>query len=267
MGRPTQIQFLMLLVSDIHGAFDELAVVGQTGETVLILGDFINLLDYRTGEGIVSDIMGRDFGKAAAVRRGEAEFGGLRSMWNEAVGARTEEVTHQFETAYRREYQICHEALVGLVGYATYGNVDRPRLLEASLPSTVRYVDGDVVEIDGYSVGFAGGGVPTPLEAEGEVSDEAMAEKLAKIGGVDILCTHIPPTVGPLRTDVITGRVERASQPVLDFLVRFKPAFHFFGDVHQPQANRWKVGLTKCVNVGYFRATKRPVRFVDGVIQ
>jgi len=32
---------------------------------------------------------------------------------------------------------------------------------------------------------------------------------------------------------------------------------HFFGDVHQPQASTWRIGSTRCRNVGYFRATER----------
>jgi hypothetical protein len=35
---------------------------------------------------------------------------------------------------------------------------------------------------------------------------------------------------------------------------------HLFGDVHQPQASRWRIGRTQCVNVGYFRATGRVFR-------
>ncbi len=256
----------MLLVSDVHGAFDDLARVAGTGETLLILGDLINLLDYRTGEGIVSEVMGSEFGKEAAVRRGEAAFGGIRTMWNAAVAGRVGEVDDLFDAAFARDYEECRRALQGAVGYVTYGNVDRPPLLALSLPDSMRFVDGEVVEVDGYTVGFAGGGVTTPLAAQGEVTDDAMAEKLSRLAGVDILCTHVPPDVSPLRTDVITGRAERASWPVLDFLNVHQPAFHFFGDVHQPQASTWRIGRTHCRNVGYFRATKRPVRLMHGVI-
>jgi hypothetical protein len=30
--------------------------------------------------------------------------------------------------------------------------------------------------------------------------------------------------------------------------------------VHQPQASTWRIGRTRCRNVGYFRATGRPLR-------
>jgi Icc-related predicted phosphoesterase len=118
-----------------------------------------------------------------------------------------------------------------------------------------------VVEIDGVTFGFVGGGVETPLGAQGEVSDDEMRSKLSGLGEVDVLCSHLPPAVEPLYRDVVTGRLERGSQPILEYLNDVQPAFHFFGDVHQPQASTWRVGHTLCRNVGYFRATRRPVRF------
>ncbi len=88
-----------------------------------------------------------------------------------------------------------------------------------------------------------------------------MVDKLERLGPAEILCSHLPPQIDALCTDVITGRQERSSQPILDYLRKFQPRFHFFGDVHQPQATTWRVGRTICRNVGYFRATGRPVEF------
>lgn len=89
-----------------------------------------------------------------------------------------------------------------------------------------------------------------------------MAHKLDRIGPVDILCSHLPPAITALHTDVITGRVEGSSEAISRYLWRHQPAYHYFGDIHQPQASRWRVGKTRCVNVGYFRATKRAIRHV-----
>ena len=94
-----------------------------------------------------------------------------------------------------------------------------------------------------------------------EVTDDEMRSKLSTLGEVDVLCSHLPPAVEPLYRDVVTGRLERGSQPILEYLNDVQPPFHFFGDVHQPQASTWRVGKTRCRNVGYFRATRRPVRF------
>ncbi len=86
-----------------------------------------------------------------------------------------------------------------------------------------------------------------------------MAAKLDDLGPVDVLCTHVAPAVRPLSKDVI-GRRIKESQPVLDYIREHRPRWHYFGDIHQPQATTWRVGSTTCINVGYFRATGRPVR-------
>lgn len=251
----------MLLVSDVHGAFEDLARVAAGGETLLVLGDLINLMDYRTGEGITAEVLGIERARTIARSRAVGDFAAMRASWREGVGDDREAFSRAFEDAVRRQYEAAREALTGARAFVTYGNVDRPGLLAAHLPEGVAFVDGDVHEIEGVRIGFVGGGVSTPLGAEGEVTDEEMAAKLSAIGEVEVLCSHLPPAVAPLHRDVVTGRLERASRPILEYLEDVGPRLHFFGDVHQPQASTWRVGRTICRNVGYFRATRRAVRF------
>jgi Icc-related predicted phosphoesterase len=251
----------MLLISDVHGAFDAMKRVAGTGETLLVLGDLINLMDYRTGEGITADLLGLDFALEAADARAKGDYIRMRSLWSDRVGDHWSEFRDDYEQAVIDQYVQTREALAGATAFVTFGNVDRPRLLREYLPDGVRFVDGEAITIEGVTVGFVGGGISTPLGAEGEVSDEEMSAKLSTLGRVDVLCSHLPPNIAPLHRDVITGRLERASQPILDYLLEHQPRYHFFGDVHQPQATRWRVGKTTCRNVGYFRATGRAVRF------
>lgn len=251
----------MLLVSDVHGAFDALAAVVARGQTLLILGDLINLLDYRTRQGIISDVLGEQFGARVASHRASGDYEAMRNAWGEVAGDRRDEVRAAIRLGVEAQYASCQRALAGAVGFCTYGNVDNPEMLAAVLPAGMRFVDGEVHEIEGLTVGFVGGGVSTPLGAAGEVTDEEMSRKLEALGPVDVLCSHLPPQIDPLCTDVITGRRERSSAPILDYVRRFQPRHHFFGDVHQPRALTWRIGKTKCRNVGYFRATHRPVVF------
>ena len=251
----------MLIVSDVHGEFEALSALAASGETLLVLGDLINLLDYRTGEGIITDVMGEAFGRQVSARRGDSDYSGMRRLWSELSEGRAQQVRGAMRQAAQAQYDQCRQALEQGSGYVTYGNVDRPEMLQAALPAGMRFVDGDRVEIDGLVFGFVGGGISTPVHAEGEVTDKDMTEKLERLGEVDVLCTHLSPRVGPLHRDVITGRLERSSVPILDYIHRYRPRLHFFGDVHQPQATRWRVGETLCQNVGYFRATRRPFRF------
>lgn len=247
----------MRVVSDVHGAFDALRRVSTRGEPVLILGDLINLTDYRTGEGITADIFGLEISRAIAQARSEGDYRRMRSLWVDAVDGREDEFRAAFDEQVVHQYRQMTAALAGAVGYVTFGNVDRPSLLQQHLPDGMTFVDGEVIEIDGVRIGVVGGGIATPLGASGEVTDEQMTAKLDAMGSVDVLCSHLPPAIGPLHRDVITGRLERASMPILDYLRSQQPVLHLFGDVHQPQASTWRVGKTRCRNVGYFRATER----------
>lgn len=248
----------MLIVSDIHGAFDSLARVAALGEPLLVLGDLLNVIDYRTMDGMLVDVLGHGVVAEVVARRSRGDHEGARHAWRDAVAGSEEQVRRRFHELTVTAYEAAAAALAGSDAIVTYGNVDRPDLLAASLPPGVRFVESGVVEVDGRSVGIVGGGVPA-LGTPGEVAHEVMRERLAGVGQVDILCTHVAPAVPQLSMDVIGGRPKQ-SQAVLDHLLRHRPGWHYFGDIHQPQAVSWRVGSTMCRNVGYFRATGRPVR-------
>lgn len=248
----------MLLVADVHGAARALRRVAARGETLLVLGDLINFIDYRTYEGIVSEVTGTDFTAEVVRLRTQGEFEEARRRWREFFKGREEEVRARFDALIESAYVDVCAALDGARGFVTHGNVDHPRLILKHLPDGVRYVDGEVVTIDGVRVGFAGGGMPA-LGTPGEVDEDVMAEKLDSLGSVDVLCTHVPPAYPALASDVIGGR-QKGSEAVRNYVEERRPRFHYFGDIHQPQATRWRVGATMCINVGYFRATGRAVR-------
>jgi len=250
----------MLVLSDIHFALEPLRRVAASGETLLILGDLVNLTDYRTGEGAVAEVLGLEFSREAASARGQGDYQKMRSLWLERVGDSIEEFRAELGKAIDTQYERVSEALTGGHGYVIHGNVDRPDSLKSSLPDGYEYVHGETREIEGLNFGFIGGGAATPLQSEGEVSEESLNRLLGDIGAVDVLCTHVPPAIDPLRTDVVTGRAERGSVPILSYLKDQAPRLHLFGDVHQPQASTWRVGKTRCRNVGYFRATERALR-------
>jgi len=250
----------MLVISDVHYALDSLRRVVTSGEPVLILGDLVNLTDYRTGEGALADVLGIDFARQSAAFRAAGRYDEMRALWSETVGDDLDAFRSAIGDAIAEQYVAVRNALEGGHGYVIHGNVDRPGYLEKSLPDEFEYVHGRVMELEGLRFGFAGGGVVTPLKAEGEVSDEEMEEILSGFGSVDVLCTHVPPAVPALRTDVITGRVERGSEPILRYIEETQPRLHLFGDVHQPQATTWRIGATLCRNAGYFRATGTPLK-------
>lgn len=249
----------MLLVSDVHGAYDALRRVAPTDEPLLILGDLLNLVDYRTLEGMLVEVLGRGLVEDVARLRARGDFAGAGVRWRKESAGREAEIHADLDRLIVESYRRLWGALEGIEAYVTYGNADRPDRLAEMLPPGCRFVDGEVVEIEGLRVGFAGGGVGRAEEGPGVVTEEQMFQKLAALGSVEVLCTHVPPAVRQLSFDVVAGW-GKSSQAVADYLAEYRPDWHYFGDIHQPQATRWRVGATRCRNVGYFRATGRLVR-------
>ncbi len=259
--------FAVIFVSDVHGASSALSRLLRLGRPTVILGDLVNLTDYRTGEGAIADVLGMDFARQSARARALGDFRGMRSLWVDHAGANGDEIRAQIGLALASQYEEMGEAMRRGTGFVIHGNVDRPARLIEAVPDSMSYAHGVVIDMDGIRMGLIGGGVETPMAVEGEVTDEEMSRLLRQIGDVDVLATHVPPAVRSLRRDVITGRDERGSGPIHDYLLETQPRFHFFGDVHQAQASQWRIGRTTCHNAGYFRATGRYLELVDGIVQ
>ena len=247
----------MLLIADVHGAFPALARVARSAEKVLILGDLVNLIDYRSNEGIVADVVGVDIVAEVSALRGADRYDDARSLWTERTADLDIDVRGEVARGMRIQYEAMHEALRGTRCLVTHGNVDDPEMLAAHLPDGCRYVHAEAMEIDGLRVGMVGGGIMR-IGSRGEISDDDMADALDTLGPVDVLCTHVPPAIDMIAEDVIAGSV-KGSVPIREYLTRARPSVHYFGDVHQPRASRWRLGSTAVVNVGYFRATGRGV--------
>lgn len=248
---------MISIVADVHGAAEALRRVAVGGGPLLVLGDLINFIDYRTNEGIVTEVSGEEIVGRFIDLRMSGDHEGAGRLWREHARGREDELRDRYEEVIVAAYQDVLAALDGCEAYVTYGNVDRPDLLAAMLPESARFVDGEVVAIEGLRVGFAGGGTVS-INTPGEVSDDEMAAKLEALGDVDLLCTHVPPAVEELAADVIAGR-QKGSPAVLDYIQRRRPPYHYFGDIHQPRASEWRVAETLCRNAGYFRATGRAV--------
>lgn len=247
----------MLLVADVHGAFADLARVAATGETLLVLGDLLNFIDYRTLDGMITEVAGREVVADLVALRARNDGAGARRLMRDFAAGREDEIKARYGALIEESYREMSAALTGADAYVTYGNVDRPDRLSAWLPDGVRFVAAGAFEVEGIRIGMVGGGVPS-LGVPGEVEDDAMRERLFALGPVEMLCTHAAPAVPELSRDVIGSRKE--SPAILEYLVAFQPRWHYFGDIHQPRATEWRVGRTRCRNVGYFRATRRPVR-------
>jgi Icc-related predicted phosphoesterase len=245
------------LVADVHGATEALRRVAAMPGPLLVLGDLINFIDYRTNEGIIAEVSGVGIVDQFVRMRSGGDQDEARRLWRDHAKGREDDLRSAYDRVIEEAYRDVCAALEGANAFVTFGNVDRPDVLRRMLPPTTRFIDAEVVDIEGVRFGVAGGGLPR-VGSPGEVSDDEMRAKLTGLGPVDVLCTHVPPAVAPLATDVVAG-LQKGSQAVLDFIVATQPRHHYFGDIHQPQATTWRIGRTVSTNVGYFRATGRVV--------
>jgi Icc-related predicted phosphoesterase len=246
------------VVSDVHGAADALSRAGDGADALVCLGDLVLFIDYHDhSRGIFADLFGAaNTSKLVALRnarRFEDARAFSRSLWATVEGD-AQEAT---EKAVRKQYAELFAAFP-VPTYATYGNVDIPRLWPDYARDGVTVLDGQTARIGDRTFGFVGGGLRTPARTPYEISDEEYAAKIDLLGRVDVLCTHIPPAVPELTYDVVARRFERGSEALLDAIHRTQPGTVLFGHVHQPLARRLRIGRTECVNVGHFQATGRP---------
>ena len=249
------------VVSDVHGRTDALKRSGEGADAVFCLGDLILFVDYADhGQGIFADLFGeahaREFITLRTARRFDEARAYSARLWAGLDGDPAEHVA----AAVGRQYAALFAALPE-PAYLTYGNVDIPHMWESHLRPGHRVLDGERVELDGWTFGFVGGGLRSPYRTPNELDDDVYAAKVAAVGAVDVLCTHIPPAIPELLYDTVSRRLERGSEALLEAIRATRPRYVLYGHVHQPLVARARVGTTECVNVGHFRATATPYVF------
>jgi Icc-related predicted phosphoesterase len=253
------------VVSDVHGNAEALRRAGDGADALLVLGDLVDFVDYHDP---AAGVLGRVLGAEVS-----AQFGRLRATG--APGelgayaadrwARLPNAAAVVEEAVREQYAGLFAAMTAPT-WAIPGNVDVSALWPEFARPGLCLPDGQVVDVGGLRVGFVGG-APLPPGREPRrgspwhpyvLRAEEYTARVAALGTVDLLCSHVPPAVPELAYDVVARRPEVASAALLDLVHRDRPRAALFGHVHQPLAARVRVGRTECVNVGYFRRTGRP---------
>ena len=245
------------VVSDVHGRADALARAKDGADALVCLGDLLLFVDYADhGAGVLGELFGADavgrFVALRTARRYDEARDFTRSLWAQVPDRDT-----AIRAAIRHQYTELFAAFPTPT-YLTYGNVDVPTVWPDFARDGVHVHDGSTAELDGWRFGFVGGGLRTPMRTPFEISDEDFAAKVAAVGAVDVLCSHIPPAVPELTYDVVARRFERGSEALLAAIEETQPRYALFGHVHQPLQQRLRIGRTECVNVGHFRGTGRP---------
>jgi Icc-related predicted phosphoesterase len=249
------------LVSDLHGAVDDLKKAVPEHSTLLVLGDLINFLDYFSMTGILTEVFSIEAVQEVAKLRAEGDYEQARSVIAERSAGREDEIRMEIGERVHAEYEALFAALPDPT-YLILGNVDAPPVAHKLALETPAVVEADtkIFTLGGELFGFVGGALPTPMHVAGEITEEEMRDKIDRLGEVDVLCTHIPPAVPELCYDTVAGKLELGSRDILRYIEEVQPRLAYFGHVHQPLVSSMQIGRTRCVNVGYFRATKRPFR-------
>lgn len=250
------------VASDVHGASAALAEAADGCDIFVCLGDLILFLDYEEpGRGIFADLFGEAHARAYIEARTANRFDDARDLSADAwARLGITDPTERWEVMQgmvRLQYAELFDAMPS-PAFLTYGNVDVP----AMWPDYVReghiVVDAQVVDVAGMRWGFVGGGLVSPMRTPYEIPEADFAAKVDALGPVDILFSHIPPSIPELTYDVEARRFELGSAALLQYVREVQPRYHLFGHVHQPLAARVRVGRTECINVGHFHARRQP---------
>jgi Icc-related predicted phosphoesterase len=246
------------VVSDVHGSVEALARAGDGADAIICLGDLILFLDYADhGQGIFADLFGPEATATYVALRNARNFDAARAYSHRLWARLDDDPWTVIERHVSNQYTELF-AVMPTPAYLTYGNVDVPRMWADHLREGMHLLDGQTVRIGRLTFGFVGGGLRTPMRTPYEISDEEYAAKIAAVGAVDVLCTHIPPAVPELTYDVVARRFERGSDATVELIRATQPRLVLFGHVHQPLFARMRIGRTECVNVGHFRGTGVP---------
>lgn len=257
------------VASDVHGESEALAKAADGADLFICLGDLLLYLDYDDpGRGAFAEVFGEDIARRYIELRLQKRFDEARQLTSDAwerMGGDSDPAARMrlFSSLIERQYTQIFAAMP-VPSVFTFGNVDVPALGKNFIRDGQQYVDGGTVEIGGIRFGLVGAGLYSPYRTPNEISVEQYAEKLAALGEVDVLCTHIPPAVAELTFDVVARRFEVGSTAIREYIEEFQPRYSLFGHVHQPLAKRFRIGRTECCNVGHFRSVKVPFKFDIG---
>jgi Icc-related predicted phosphoesterase len=248
----------IFVVSDLHGAQDDLLKAVPEGSILVLLGDLINFIDYASMTGILTEVFSVEAVREVVRLRTAGLVDKAREVMTRRASGREHEIRSLIGGKVKEEYERVFAGLPDPT-YLILGNVDNPRIAAEFAASTpgVHDVDGRTVSLEGERFGFVGGALPTPLHVAGEISEEEMRKKIDSLGEVDVVCSHIPPAMPELCFDTKANKSERGSDDLLAYIRDVQPRRAYFGHVHQPLLSSMKIERTLCVNVGYFRRTKR----------
>ena len=241
------------VISDVHGAYEALAAQLGPDDTGVLLGDYLNLIDFRTLEGILSEVYTREQIIFALMEFAKGRKELARRSIRDITGG-TSEQSRRVRELIVQGYDDFFSSLPCRC-FVLYGNTDDPALLKKSSTGDVEIVDEAVVTIGEERFGLVSGTPhgPWTVGLPGEMDPEEYSKMVGSLGPVDVLCTHCPPAIPELTWDRLAGRDEVGSADLLHYLDEYQPRLHYFGHVHNPAASESYRGKTRVINAGFFK--------------
>lgn len=247
------------VIADIHGEYEALVEQLAADDIAILLGDYVNLIDFRSLDGILSEVYSRQEVARALDLFARGNPHEARRKIGEVVGSSPEKAM-MIRDLVKRSYVRLFESIPCRC-YMLYGNTDNPYLMDELKTENVEILECGVVEIQGQRFGFVSGAPhgPWTVGLPGEVEPEEYVRRVLSLEPVDVLCTHYPPAVPDLTWDLLAGRDEVGSEALLGYIESHAPAYHYFGHVHHPRESSCSLGGTTLVNAGFFRQLRAAV--------
>ncbi len=243
------------LIADVHSSIRGIEGSVGPGDTLLVLGDVLGLIDWADFSGILPEVLGADNLRRMLFSAFAAGAEAARRMKEELLSP-TGEYYDLLQKRVLEDYREFREVVegCGCRALVIYGNSDLPEAMRAVFEGSpsVSLVEGRM-ELEGQVFGFLPGSLKSPFEMPAENEDDFFQERLEELGRVDVLCAHIPPEVEAATFDVVAGRPQRGSAAMLRYIEECRPSLVYHGHVHQPAQRMLELGGTRVVNVAYFK--------------
>lgn len=247
------------IVSDIHGEYEAMRQQLNPRDVVVMLGDYLNLIDFRTLGGILAQVYSREeiIAALSALAKGDREVAGKAIRQIVSSG---DNKPRKVRDLMRESYSEFF-ASIPCKAYMIYGNTDSPEMMRELAPSNIEIVEAGVFDLQGLRFGLVSGSPfgPWTVGLPGEIEPERYRNLVESIEAVDVLCTHCPPAIPDLTFDTVANRDEVGSISLLEYVETYKPSYHYFGHVHNPRASSFERGGTRFINAGFFKERRKVI--------
>jgi len=242
-------------MADIHGEYGAMRGQLQPDDVAVLLGDYLNLIDFRTLDGILAQVYSRDEVKLALSLMASGNKELARQKIRDSIGGtpeKSEQVRELIASNYKEFF-----ASIPCKCFMLYGNTDGPHVMNELVSDSVEIVEAGVVTVGGERFAMVSGAPQGPWNVglPGEMPTERYDALVASLGPADVLCTHYPPAIPGLTWDVLADRDEVGSKATLAWIEEHQPTHHYFGHVHHPRLAMTVLGATRVINTGFFRDT------------